>query len=188
MKNFILFIYSSSPAALTYLAFLFLLLWAALSLIRPKGWKTANLLLFPLSVICVLFATLIGREAGGEHGTYLIPFEKWRRALEQPEYYREMFMNGLLFVPFGMTASCLLPEKRGIAARILLAVFLALTVSAAVEYLQYRMNVGYFETDDILCNVLGAFFGAAHLILARYLPDIIDRLYGVGDRTGKDER
>ena len=50
------------------------------------------------------------------------------------------------------------------------------------------MNVGYFETDDILCNALGAFFGAAHLILARYLPDIIDRLYGVGARTGKDER
>ena len=188
MKNYILFIYRLSPSALTYLAALFLILWAALFLIRPKGWKTANLLLFPLSVICVLFATLIGRDAAGGHAAYLIPFEKWKWALIQPEYYREMFMNGLLFVPLGMTASCLLPEKRGIAARILLAVFLALTVSTAVEYLQYRMNVGYFETDDILCNALGAFFGAAHLILARYLPNIIDRLYGVGARTGKDER
>ena len=187
-KSAIRTIYCLPPPRLTLIALLILFLWAIMSRIRPKGWRAVNLILIPLSVICVLFATLICREAGGQRGTYLIPFEKWKWALIQPEYYREMFMNGLLFVSFGMTASCLLPEKRGIAARILLAVFLALTVSTAVEYLQYRMNVGYFETDDILCNALGAFFGAAHLILARYLPNIIDRLYGVGARTGKDER
>lgn len=188
MKRIILEIYRSPPASLAAFTAVVLFLWAIMSLIRPKGWRTFNLILLPLSVIGVALATLVGRETGEEFEAYLIPFEKWRWALEQPEYYREMFMNGLLFVPFGTAASYLLPEKRRLAARILLAVFLAALVSAAVEYLQYRLNVGYFDIDDILCNVLGAFFGSAHLLLAPLIPPSIDYFTDIGKRFRKDRQ
>lgn len=188
MKRIILEIYRSPPASLAAFTAVVLFLWAIMSLIRPKGWRTFNLILIPFSVVGVMFATLIGREAGGEFEAYLIPFEKWQWALEQPEYYREMFMNGLLFVPFGTAAAYLLSEKREIAARILPAVTAALIVSSAVEYLQYRLNVGYFDIDDILCNVLGAFLGSAHLLLARLIPPAIDFFSGIGKRTRKDRQ
>lgn len=188
MKRFILEIYRSSPASLAIAAAVILFLWAIMSLIRPKGWRTFNLILIPLSLIGVAFATLIGRTAGGEHAVYLIPFEKWQWALIQPEYYREMFMNGLLFVPFGTAASYLLSEKHGLAARILPAVTAALIISSAVEYLQYRLNVGYFDIDDILCNVLGAFFGSAHLLLAPLIPPSIDYFTDIGKRFRKDRQ
>lgn len=188
MKSLLLLIYRSPVWAVCYLAFFLLLLWAGMNRIRPKGWQTVNRILIPLAAAGILLVTLSGRSTDGAHISYPIPFSVWKRALGQPEYYREMLMNCFLFQPFGMAFPYLLPKMYGTAERIVAAISAALILSAGIELIQYRLNLGSFETDDILCNASGALFGASHLLLAHFLPCIIDFFSAVGKRIGKDRK
>ena len=58
--------------------------------------------------------------------------------------------NILVFIPFG----ALLPEKRW--KWLLLT---AVLLSAVIEAVQYALNLGWCEIDDVICNVLGAAIG-----------------------------
>ena len=58
--------------------------------------------------------------------------------------------NVLVFIPFGF----LFPIKRW---RWLLIV--AILFSSAIEAVQYGLNLGWCEIDDVICNVLGAAVG-----------------------------
>ena len=65
--------------------------------------------------------------------------------------------NILVFIPFGL----LFPGKQW--KWLLLTVLL---FSAGIEAVQYVLNFGWCEIDDVICNVLGAAigFGALKLI------------------------
>ena len=186
MKEKIIFIYCQPISSLLSLTAIILLSWTIICLTKNRYWVAANHLFVPFAMIAILLATVAYRVSGGEHGSYPIPLDKLQRALIQPEYYREMFMNCLLFVPFGMTFPYLFSEKRGSPARVILTVSAALILSALIELLQYCLNIGSFETDDILCNAFGALVGSSHLLAASLLRLIIGFFAGIV--KGKDRQ
>ena len=58
--------------------------------------------------------------------------------------------NILVFIPFG----ALFPGKNWKALLLTVLLF-----SAAIEAVQYALNLGWCEIDDVICNVLGAAIG-----------------------------
>ena len=58
--------------------------------------------------------------------------------------------NILVFIPFGV----LFPGKRWNQLLITAVLF-----STAIEAVQYALNLGWCEIDDVICNVLGAAAG-----------------------------
>ena len=58
--------------------------------------------------------------------------------------------NILVFIPFGV----LFPGKRWKQLLITAVLF-----STAIEAVQYALNLGWCEIDDVICNVLGAAAG-----------------------------
>ena len=142
-----------------------ILLWAYLAWRRPRHWRMANGILLPIALFAVLFITLLRRTAG-DTGLCLIPFHAFAAAKAQPEVWRMLLMNVFLFVPVGLTLPWVLPEKWRPGRRCLTAVMAGLILSIGIEWLQYRCALGTAETDDVLCNTLGALLGVCHLLLA----------------------
>lgn len=148
-----------------------LLLWAVLSIIlgkrKPKLWQIGNYILLAVSVFAVVFATLLHRTPG-KHELILIPGYFLKEAQTQPEIYRALLMNVLLFTPFGLTLSAVLSKKRTPWKCVLLTVLIGIALSLSVETAQYLGGLGRAEVDDLLANTLGTFIGALHVPLGAF--------------------
>ena len=142
-----------------------MLLWGCLrAKMTDSVWRNINLCLLVLSLAGVLYLTIFDR-GGGNFEVMLRPFTLLERAKEQPELYREMLMNVFLFFPLGLTLSNVLPQKWNRWGRIALTTLFACLLSAGIEYAQYRFALGMAETDDVICNTLGASLGACSLLI-----------------------
>ena len=142
------------------------ILWSALKVKRnPKVWKRANTVLSIAAMLAIFDITLFSRTPG-TYAAVLTPFAALAAARQQPELYREMLMNVFLFFPLGLTLSNALPRRWNRWLRIGVTTFVGCLLSAGIEYAQYRFCLGMAETDDVICNTLGAFLGAASLLLA----------------------
>ena len=130
-----------------------------------RRWRLTNALLLLAATLIILYATLLSRTPG-TYAAVLTPFAALAAARQQPELYREMLMNVFLFFPLGLTLSNALPRKWHRWLRISLTTLTGCILSAGIEYAQYRFALGMAETDDVICNTLGAFAGAASLLLA----------------------
>ncbi len=130
-----------------------------------KRWNIANALLACGMVMVIFCITIMGRTTG-ERTLILKPFASLAAARTQSEAYRELLMNIFLFFPFGLTLSNALPQSWGRCRRIGLTVITGLLLSAGVEYIQYRFALGVAETDDVICNTIGAFIGSTSLLIA----------------------
>ena len=130
-----------------------------------RKWRFTNALLLLAATIIILHATLLSRTPG-TYAAVLTPFAALAAARQQPELYREMLMNVFLFFPLGLTMSNALPRKWHRWGRIILTTLIGCALSAGIEYAQYRYALGLAETDDVICNTLGAFLGAASLLAA----------------------
>ena len=141
-------------------------LWPFFS-VRTKsyGWSIINFSLFLGSLTFILFATILTRTPG-DYKPILTPFATFTAALQQPELYREMLMNVFLFFPLGLTLSNALPRKWHRWLRIILTTLVGCAFSVGIEYAQYRYALGMAETDDVICNTLGAFIGSTSLLIA----------------------
>lgn len=113
----------------------------------------------------------------GNYELILTPFATFTAALQQPELYREMLMNVFLFFPLGLTLSNALPRKWHRWGRIALTTFVGCALSAGIEYAQYRCALGLAETDDVICNTLGAFLGAVSLLAAHAIEKHRERAW-----------
>lgn len=143
-----------------------ILIWAILyQHFKKKRWVAINAVIFSLSTVVILYATILGRTSG-DYKLILTPFATFTAARVQPELYREMLMNVFLFFPLGLTLSNALPRKWHRWGRIALTTLVGCLLSAGIEYAQYRYALGLAETDDVICNTLGAFLGAASLLAA----------------------
>lgn len=143
-----------------------MLLWGCLGRkIGSKAWRNCNFCLGLLSLCCVLYLTVFNRS-GGSYEVVLRPFTLFERARERRELYRAMLMNVFLFFPLGMTLSNVLPQRWSRWGRMVLTTLLGCLLSAGIEYAQYYYSLGRAETDDVLCNTLGAFLGACSLLIA----------------------
>lgn len=147
------------------------LLWAVLNATlgkrKPKLWQISNLVLLAGSVFAVAFMTLMHREPG-EHELILIPGYFLKEAQTEPEVYRSLLMNVLLFTPFGLTLSAVLSTKVTPWKCFLLTVLIGIALSLSVETAQYLGGLGRAEVDDLLANTLGTFIGALHVPLGAF--------------------
>ena len=177
MINMLHYIYSRSFISIITFMALALAAWGALpARVGARRWRWGNLVLMLLMTAAILYATLFSR-AEGSTGLILTPFATFTTARVQPELYREMLMNIFLFFPLGLTLSNALPRRWHRWGRIALTTLVGYILSAGIEYAQYRYALGLAETDDVICNTLGAFLGAASLLAARAIEKHKERAW-----------
>ena len=160
------FIYAQSPTSIIAAIIISGALWGYLCAHADRRkWRFTNALLLLAATLIILHTTLLSRTPG-IYTAILTPFAALAAARQQPELYREMLMNVFLFFPLGLTMSNALPRKWHRWLRISLTTLTGCVLSAGIEYAQYRFALGMAETDDVICNTLGAFVGASSLLLA----------------------
>ena len=101
-------------------------------------------------LLFILFETVIGRKVGVGR-VELVPF--W--SYSHPELRMEIFLNYVLFIPFGFLLHLCLGERWEL--KIVLIGFL---LSTTVELIQLIFNIGLFEFDDMIGNTVGCLIGA----------------------------
>lgn len=137
-------IYAARPWVVVILALAAVLIWGLLGRIVPRRvWKPVCGAAALLATVLVLWLTVWNRTPSEEH------VFTWAAAYTN-EFFREMFMNAVLYVPFGL-AACGLNGPWGVLAGFLL--------SAGVEGWQYATGAGLAQGTDVLCNTLGAAVG-----------------------------
>lgn len=153
-----------------------LLLWPVLcQRVGERRRVLLNTALACAAAFIILYATILNRTPGN-YELILTPFAALSAAHQQPELYREMLMNIFLFFPLGLTLSNALPQKWHRWLRIILTTLIGCILSAGIEYAQYRYALGLAETDDVICNTLGAFLGATSLLAAHAIEKSRERV------------
>lgn len=137
---------------------------------KNREIRRACLLGAALSLCLIAVLTLVRREAGAATVS-LRPFRLLMEAQERPELYRSVVLNIALFLPFGMTLSGAIGDQPPSAIRIALTGIAGAAVSCLVEFLQYRLGLGRTEIDDVICNTIGAVFGALPFVFAKALAE-----------------
>ena len=141
-----------------------LILWTlAMLFLRGKAKKFIAVTGVVLSVMLILFYTIYGRKSFGQRIIVLTPFVTFLRAKTEPEFYRMMYMNMLLFFPLGLSLPFALPDK--LRFRPLIAVIAGLFLSVAIEAIQYGFIIGECEIDDVIMNTLGVLLGTASYLI-----------------------
>lgn len=175
------FFYDGIP--LLYLIFAFVLLgycWCALKArfarLVPRAWRLAHggiLLLWTVLFVCVLF---LSREGTGERRAILMPLWSYKIAFLEGsyDYFQEIYLNVLLFVPAGAALGELFP-KRGW----LWALLFCTLISTATEAVQYFFSLGLCETDDVISNTIGGGIGAA---IGTFAVPIYTSIHGVFEK------
>ena len=137
-------IYAARPWVVAILALAAVLIWGLLGRIVPRRvWKPVCGVAALLATVLVLWLTVWNRTPSEEH------VFTWAAAYTN-EFFREMFMNAVLYVPFGL-AACGLIGPWGVLAGVVL--------SFGVEVWQYVTGAGLAQGTDVLCNTLGAAVG-----------------------------
>ena len=169
-------IYALPLQAVIFLMLALLIVWTMFSLhVNQKKQTIINAVLYFIAAFIVLYATILTRSAGVPEAV-LAPFASLTAARQQPEIYREMLMNVFLFFPLGLTLSNALPRKWHRWGRIALTTLVGCALSAGIEYAQYRYALGLAETDDVICNTLGAFIGSTSLLIAPAIEKYRERV------------
>ncbi len=148
-------------------------LWCSLMLfLSPKAKKALSVPLFIISVLGILTITILRRNTG-DYQTFITPFISFSIAKYNPEVYRGMLMNILLFVPFGLSLPFCLSDK--IKHKYIITVISGLLFTVFIETTQYCSKLGRFETDDIIMNFLGAAIGALAYVIVKKLLEFNNR-------------
>ena len=143
---------------------------------KKKRWAAINAVIFSLSTVVILYATILSRTSG-DYKLILTPLATFTAAQQQPELYREMLMNVFLFFPLGLTLSNVLPQKWHCWGRIILTTLIGCILSVGIEYAQYRYALGMAEVDDVICNTLGTFIGSTSLLIAHAIEKSRERVW-----------
>ena len=154
-----------------------LLLWPVLcQRVGERRRVLLNTALACAATFIILYATILNRTPGN-YELILTPFAALSAARQQPELYRAMLMNVFLFFPLGLTLSNALPRKWHRWGRIAFTTLIGCILSAGIEYAQYRCALGLAETDDVICNTLGAFIGSTSLLIAHAIEKSRERAW-----------
>lgn len=152
-----------------------LLLYTVWSYARQKLggtvlWRVCHGLALLLWLAVSLYITLFSRDIGNG-GMNLEPFWSYRIAFAEGsfDYFQEIYLNILAFAGFGLLAPELRKEKWWLIAVMLMAA----AFSIGIEYLQYYLDVGLAEFDDVFSNSIGVFLGMlANTISGKYISAI----------------
>ena len=150
------------------------LIWTIIAaLLRGKARRYLARVVVVLSLILILCFTVIGRGVSVYHVPELMPFISFEKAKLEPEFYRTMYMNMLLFLPLGLSLPFALPEKWRFRA--LIAAVSGFLLSVGVEAIQYGFAIGNCETDDVLMNTLGTLIGVSSFGIVCLIEKIKNR-------------
>ncbi|MFQ7262786.1 MAG: VanZ family protein [Lachnospiraceae bacterium] len=108
-------------------------------------------------VIFILMETVIGRKVGVSR-VELVPFWSYSHS----EYWVEIILNYVLFMPFGLLIYLCFGEKWELKV-----VLIGFLLSATVELIQLIFKIGVFEFDDMIGNAIGCLIGAVVGKIAR---------------------
>lgn len=141
---------------------------------RESLWRISNFVLFFIWLFCVVYMTVLSR--GSITKVNLTPFHIIIDVINgaNKELLRVGWMNILLFVPGGMWLSYA-TQKQTVAKRVI-QIFLLISISIMIEALQWYYKLGTVETDDVICNSLGAIIGVTSDIWARKLLDFLKNI------------
>lgn len=119
----------------------------------------------------ILFITLLSRSNTGQHFTVnLIPFSSLKLAFQgYEEGFRVCFMNSLLFYPLG----CLFFGYNNKRKRSGYYFGFGLLLSLIIEVLQFALQLGVAEIDDIIFNVLGVILG---YFFCYFVDDVLEAI------------
>lgn len=166
-----------NPWTVCILLLSLLLLWPMLcQRVGERRRVLFNTVLACAAAFIILYATILNRTPGN-YELILTPFAALSAARQQPELYRAMLMNVFLFFPLGLTLSNALPRKWHRWGRIAFTTLIGCILSAGIEYAQYRYALGLAETDDVICNTLGAFIGSTSLLIAHAIEKHKERAW-----------
>lgn len=144
--------------------------------ISNKVTKFFKMFLFSISLFLVFYATLWNRST--EDGRVILaPFQSLIDAQTQPEMYRTLLMNLILFVPFGAGLSNIISDRFSIVLKMLMTFLSAIIISVFIETIQYIFTLGIFQTDDIIFNSFGALLGSLILIIHKFINSYCIRSY-----------
>lgn len=133
-----------------------------------KAVCVINILLAAVAFAGIVYVTVI-RKSGGQRILQLIPFYSFVEAKKEHDIYRSMLMNVLLFVPLGLTMPFAIGDSVKKYYPIFFVVIFALCLSVIIEIIQYVFSLGHIETDDVLCNTLGALIGSFSYLISEKL-------------------
>lgn len=145
----------------------------AMLLLHGKSKRILAIVGAVLSVGLILLFTIHGRLGGENQGISLIPFITFANAKTQPEFYRTMYMNMLLFLPFGLSIPFVIQKKMWYT--ILVTILLASGLSICIEIVQYVFSMGKCETDDVIMNVFGTAVGTTAFLICNMLDRLAKR-------------
>ena len=158
------------------LAVTFISIYAVLNALYSKSkWlKAISVIGFLVSLFGILYISVLSRGVG-TFSVELRPFYSFVMAKKQPEMYRTVFMNVLLYVPFGVFLSYSISRKHKVIS-VIITVISALIISVCVEAIQYSYSLGRCEIDDVIFNTLGALWGALGICLFGYLTKELENM------------
>ena len=141
-----------------------------------RRWMAFRCVLLAAWLAALLYIVVFSRSSG-EVQVHLEAFHQLKVyfAGGDRELLRTLGMNVVLFVPGGLLLASVLPGRWRWWARLLLTVAVLLVLSVSIEAVQYWYALGLVETDDVLCNTLGALTGSGlqewvHASAGRKLP------------------
>jgi glycopeptide antibiotics resistance protein len=103
-------------------------------------------------IFLLISITILSREPGSRTEVNLLVFDTFSKNSADNVYPIE---NILLFIPFGLLLPLLIKQFRNV---IRISGF-GIMSSLVIEVIQYITQRGYFQTDDIIANVLGTLIG-----------------------------
>ena len=123
--------------------------------------------LLAIYIFYILYMTLLCRTARTFYQYNYKLFWSYQYFFDQDHPQgRQIVLNILFFVPFGFLLSAVLhsfhiKSKKRI---FLITVLAACLLSAAIEFLQLILKLGFSEFDDVMDNTVGSAIGAIFLM------------------------
>ena len=151
----------------------------------PSASRRITVAIGVFYVIGLLYFTLLSRAPSGDNRINLVPFFTLMRSVKHPvrlskavralaagrweevfstlKPIRTAILNVFLFIPFGYLLPEFGKEKKTVGS----VVLTALAVSCVIETVQMITALGWFDVDDLMCNLTGALIGFG---LSKSLP------------------
>lgn len=119
-----------------------------------------------LGYVYLLFSlTVIYRPSNFKYSHFMVPFWSYRAILDgRHELIAENLVNVVMFVPIGFLLRVVFKSIRWKGV-----LFVSLSVSITIEFLQFALNRGSAEVDDVMHNLLGGIIGYGLFIIIKTL-------------------
>lgn len=119
-----------------------------------------------LGYVYLLFSlTVIYRPSNFKYSHFMVPFWSYRAILDgRHELIAENLLNIAIFIPIGFLLGFIFKSIRWWKVLIV-----GLFVSVTIEFLQYALNRGSAEVDDVMHNLLGGIIGYGLFIIIKTL-------------------